>query len=239
MKYPKKQTNYWISLSDIMTGLMMIFLFIAISYMIQVKAEQDEKDQFIKEYIQTRIELYEELKLEFEEDFKPENWNVVLDKDLSIKFLNERVLFDYDKAELKPEFKNILDEFFPRYLNILLKDKYRSKIAEVRIEGHSDSRGDYYYNVWLSQNRTRNVLKYLMTKSIRKAGELTEKENELLRFWLTANGFSFGRTIDSNREYTLFSGNPVNNEFSRRVEFRIITASEKVISDFMNLVEKN
>lgn len=237
MKFPKKQQNYWVSLSDIMTGLMVIFLFISISYMLQIKKEQDKIEDFVKDYIQTKMDLYEELRLEFEDDFKPENWNVLLDRDLSIKFLNERVLFDYNRADIRPEFRRILKEFFPRYLDILWKDRYKNKIAEVRIEGHTDRHGDYFYNVNLSQRRTKNVLEYLMTDCLENYHELNIMEQEDLRFWFTANGFSSGRTLDDYRALTYYSRNPPNDEFSRRVEFRIITASEKVIESMKQEIE--
>ena len=44
MKKEKKKItdNSWTSLSDIMTGLMIIFLFIAISYMVEVR-KRDKK----------------------------------------------------------------------------------------------------------------------------------------------------------------------------------------------------
>lgn len=150
MKYPGKHHNYWVSLSDIMTGLMVIFMFISISYMIQVKNEQKKVEKFVTEYVQTKLDLYKELKTEFEDDFKPDKWNVILDKDLSIKFLNESVLFDYNKAELKDEFKILLLDFFPRYLKVFLKKNIEIKLLKFRSEGHSDPQGDYFYNVDLS-----------------------------------------------------------------------------------------
>ena len=62
--------DYWISLSDIMTGLMVIFMFIAISYIVQIQEKQRETDELIKDYQTTVIDLYETLQKEFEEDCK-------------------------------------------------------------------------------------------------------------------------------------------------------------------------
>ncbi len=55
-----------------------------------------------------------------------------------------------------------------------------------------------------------------------------EKE-QLLQFWLTANGLSYGRTLDSNKELTFISKEPTDKEKSRRVEFRIVTTSEILV----------
>jgi|SRR5690554_6180002 len=129
--------NNWISFSDIMTGLMVIFMFIAISYMIEVQKKQQERDIIFEEFKATKEQLYAELEKEFKDDFK--DWEVGLDKDLSIKFTNPDVLFRSGRSDIRPNFANILNEFLPRYFEILLQKKYKEKIAEIRIEGHTDA----------------------------------------------------------------------------------------------------
>ena len=62
--------NNWISFSDIMTVLMIIFLFISISYMMQVKKEQATRDEIFKEFKATKEELYNELNTVFKNDFQ-------------------------------------------------------------------------------------------------------------------------------------------------------------------------
>ncbi|MAT38111.1 MAG: hypothetical protein CL946_00755 [Ectothiorhodospiraceae bacterium] len=240
MKYSKTkkpQEQYWISLSDIMTGLMVIFMFIAISYMLQIREKQKERDQILEDFKNTKMELYQELKEEFEEDFREDKWNAVIDEDLSIRFLNERVLFDYNRTNLKPEFKRILDDFFPRYLAILLKDKYRSKIAEVRIEGHTDSRGEYMYNVSLSQKRTASVLDYVLFSYNSPFRNFDGETRRLIQFWLTATGFSSGRTLDADGQFTLRNATVEDDNRSRRVEFRIITKTDEVVQKILKEME--
>jgi outer membrane protein OmpA-like peptidoglycan-associated protein len=224
-----KKENYWISLSDLMTVLMMIFLFISISYMIDVNAKKIEREKIFEEYKTSKIDLYNELEKEFSLDFSQNKWDVILDKNLSIKFVNETVLFDHNKSDLKPGFKTILKDFFPRYLRIILNEKYKNKIAEVRIEGHTDVLGDYIYNLELSQNRTRNVMKYLFDLSYYQ--KLSSVEKEKLRFWLTANGLSFGKTLDKDGNLSYNSKKSVDNDKCRRVEFRIITTSEQLVEE--------
>ena len=124
--------NVWMSVSDLMTGLMVIFLFIAIAYMSRVQENQN----VLVDYVETKAKLHEKLVQEFENDAS--RWQMAIGKDLSMKFNNPTVLFDLGSHELTPAFKNILDEFLPRYFNILVNDSLRSKIKEVRIEGHTD-----------------------------------------------------------------------------------------------------
>ncbi|MAY22484.1 MAG: hypothetical protein CMC74_06880 [Flavobacteriaceae bacterium] len=231
----------WISFSDIMTGLMVIFMFIAISFIVQVNKEKEERDIIFEEFKATKEMLYAELENEFKEDFK--KWEVELDKDLSIKFTNPDVLFASGKSEIRPYFEDILNSFLPRYFDVLLQEKYKNKIAEIRIEGHTDTdaaptydRDPYIGNIKLSQERSAEVLKFFRLMDYYKN---LEQETEFrLQFWLTANGLSYGRTIDDDKQLTSVSGNPPNNEYSRRVEFKIITTSNQLVDQVIKNLEK-
>jgi hypothetical protein len=219
-----------------MTVLMVIFLFIAITYIRQVLKEQDDRNKILIEYQETNLALYQALKEEFEEDFAENRWHAELNEDLSIRFLNEEVLFAYNSDELRPEFRAILAQFFPRYIEILLDERFRDKIAEVRIEGHTDSRGSHIFNLDLSQRRTFNVLRFLFYRPRSDLERLSPVDQELMRYWFTTTGFSFGRTLDAQGQYSFYSGNPENPDRSRRVEFRIVTKSEEVVNQVLRMI---
>ncbi|WP_258104671.1 OmpA family protein [Marinoscillum sp. MHG1-6] len=230
----------WISFSDVMTGLMVIFLFIAISYISEVQKKQKERDLIFEEFKATRELLYAELEQEFKDDFK--DWEVELDKDLSIKFTNPDVLFPSGRANIRQNFARILDEFLPRYFDILLQDKYANRIAEIRIEGHTDEvpaptydADPYIGNVKLSQLRSAEVLKYFRHMSY--YNKLSKDRESQLQFLLTANGLSYGRTLDDQKELTALTGNPANDTFSRRVEFKIITSSQSLVDRVLKEIE--
>ena len=219
----------WISFSDIMTGLMVIFMFIAISYMF----EADKKVSPLRKLSDFREELYDTLNAEFKEDFNI--WGVDLEEDLTMKFTRLGGLFDDDKAVIKDTFKDNLDTFVPRYFEILLRTKFRENIAEIRIEGHTNPQGsfdtedeNYMYNLKLSQERSAEVLSYIRNMDYYKG--LDSNEKKLLQFWLTANGFSYGRTLDDQRRLTFKNGSAVDDELSKRVEFRVVTASESLFA---------
>ncbi len=233
--------NNWASFSDIMTGLMIIFLFISISYMLEVQKKQKERDIIFEEWKATKEELYNELDSVFKADFQ--EWKVKLDKDLSIKFTNPDVLFQSGKTSIRPFFSIILDDFLPRYFEIILQDKYKDKIAEIRIEGHTDTvpapdfdKDPYIANLLLSQKRSAEVVKYL--RNMRYFKSIASEKINLIEFLLTANGLSFGRTVDNNGELTIISKLPINNKKSRRVEFRIITTSDKLIERVLKEIEE-
>jgi hypothetical protein len=79
-------------------------------------------------------------------------------------------------------------------------------------------------------------MKYFISSGYYKS--LEENRRWWLLFNLTANGLSYGRTVDDNKEYTYVSKNNVNNEFSRRVEFRIITSSENLVERVLEEIGK-
>src|SRR5689334_2678007 len=95
---------------------------------------------------------------------------LVFTKDLVLTFQGPEVLFDIDKADLKPRFKQILQDFFPRYVKIITSPKYKNSIQEIRIEGHTSSDWNgatgteeaYFQNMELSQGRTRSTLRFLL-----------------------------------------------------------------------------
>ena len=73
----RKSEAEWISISDLMAGLMMIFLFIAISYMnsLQIRANQVRK--IAVAYQELQDNLYQELYDEFKNDLPKWNAEIV------------------------------------------------------------------------------------------------------------------------------------------------------------------
>ena len=58
-----KQHNVWMSVSDLMTGLMVIFLFIAVSYISRVRKNQN----VLSNYVETKQKLHDKLVNEFKQ----------------------------------------------------------------------------------------------------------------------------------------------------------------------------
>ncbi len=177
-------------------------------------------------------ELRQSLLGEFNADMK--KWNAELRDDLTFRFNEPSVLFDVGKTTIKPKFRRILNDFFPRYLRVITSEKFKPDIAEVRIEGHTSSfwgslnpRGQqaYFNNMELSQGRSRNVLFYVtgLPASLERI--------DWLKARLTANGLSSSKLVDSDG-YLLTdkeSSGVENRAKSQRVEFRVrIDAESKI-----------
>ncbi|MFT7591756.1 MAG: outer membrane protein OmpA-like peptidoglycan-associated protein [bacterium] len=228
-----RQTSNWISLSDMMTGLMLIFLLIAILTISQVVTEQEQRQELLDEFDTSQAEIYQELENTFGK--KSEDWGIEVTRDLVVKFNNPDLLFDSDSANLKPEYKAILDEFTPLYVGIINKEKYADKITEIRIEGHTADYTEryptYMSTVELSQARANSVLSYMRETIV--FTNLTAPSQEKLTFWFSANGLGNGRALDDSSEYVHKSENQIS-PISRRVEFRIVTNSDELIQQIIN-----
>jgi outer membrane protein OmpA-like peptidoglycan-associated protein len=225
-----QQEAQWISLSDVMTGLMMLFMLIALAFMLKVQADEAVAKQVAEQYTQIRQELYNDLYAEFKDDLPV--WDAIFTKDLILTFQGPEVLFDTGKADLKPRFRQILQNFFPRYVKIITSPKYKSSIQEIRIEGHTSSDWNgtagteeaYFGNMELSQGRTRSALCFVLRLPD------VQKDIVWLRSNVTANGLSSshlkikpdGITEDADR--------------SKRVEFRILTDAEAKIEKILDPV---
>ncbi len=230
--------NEWISIADMMSGLMMVFLFIAIAFMLQTKKEKEDGEQaklamrkIAFDYEQAKKALNKDLHAEFARDLK--SWNAEILENNNIRFKAPDVLFDPGRFLLKDKFKNILNSFFPRYIKVLTQPKYQSEIDEVRIEGHTSSfykkkkdpgLESYLFNAELSQNRSLAVLKYCFSLP-----EMSEQHSWLIEV-LRANGLSFAKRIfdEDDKE---------DVQLSRRVEFRVITKTEEKIDTILKKSE--
>jgi outer membrane protein OmpA-like peptidoglycan-associated protein len=272
--------DHWIPLSDLMTGLMLVFLLIAVLYMVQVQRNKTHEIDVIKKsyeaqrtaeaqknaaqielealqklnqalleklknkegsisdiaatYDNTKKLLYEDLTKAFGDKIR--SWGAEINpQDLCISFKEPDVLFDVGQDSLKPKFQAILDEFFPRYIEILRSQQYADSIEEVRIEGHTSSTWEnanpddaYIKNMELSQSRTRQTLGYLLSLKTLKTPEI--------RSWvithLTANGLSSSKIKkdSSGKE------DPVR---SQRVEFRVRTNADEKFSDILEKAKNN
>jgi outer membrane protein OmpA-like peptidoglycan-associated protein len=231
----REDNPYTLSIGDLMACLLMIFILLLSATLLQLQittgATVDRAQQvrdIANTYQNIREDLYHALYEEFKNDLP--KWGAEIHKEtLTVRFREPNIYFDTGKDTLKDEFKVVLRDFFPRYLNLLHQEKYREHIDEIRIEGHTSSewtldakgKDPYFLNMKLSQGRTRSVLEFCL-------GEIGNPD---LRTWarskITANGLSSSKLI-------MVSG-VEDKEASRRVEFRVRTDAEKRIGNILKL----
>lgn len=222
------EESQWLSVADLMAGLMIIFMFISIAYMRMVMIERDRIKEVAVALKDAQQDVYEALLSEFEDDLH--DWNAEIERQtLTVRFKEPEVLFERGRDDLRPEFRQILDDFFPRYVSVLQPfvacetptGKPRGCIEEIRIEGHTSSEWNsmtsgekaYHLNMQLSQGRTQSVLLY-------GTSLVSPSEVPWLRERLAAVGHSSSRPI-------LDASGSEDPDRSRRVEFRVKTTVEK------------
>lgn len=212
--------EHWLTISDLMAGLMMVFLLISVALMRSAFLDRDRMREVAVAYREGQVAIDQALRREFEHDL--EKWDAAIDaENLTFEFRSPEVLFEAGAIALQPRFATILDDFFPRYLRVLRA--FETVIDEVRVEGHTSSDWvsatedeAYFNNMRLSQGRTRSVLEHVY--------RLPSAPGD--RNWVTrkvaAVGFSSSRLVvdATGRE---------DPEASRRVLFRVVTNAETQI----------
>jgi outer membrane protein OmpA-like peptidoglycan-associated protein len=108
--------------------------------------------------------------------------------------IHEKVQFDFDKATIKEVSFSLLNEV----ADVIKKNSHIKKIA---IEGHASAEGSADYNLQLSDQRAKAVMKYIVGRGIPKE-------------MLTAKGYGITRPVADNET-------DAGREKNRRVEFNI------------------
>jgi outer membrane protein OmpA-like peptidoglycan-associated protein len=209
------ENPFSLSIGDLMAALLLIFVLLLIGTMLKLQKEFDSKSNVAERYKELQIELYQDLHSEFQDSLV--TWHAEIDSTLTFRFKEPDVLFDAGSDQVKTVFANILNDFFPRYINVLRSEKYIDHIEEIRIEGHTSIEGSnvmnendaYFYNMKLSQDRTRTVLKYCLNRLGKDVFDWTKDR-------ATANGLSSVKPISTN-------GTDKGKRQNRRVEFRVKT----------------
>ena len=187
----------------------------------QLKDQQAQIDQIIG----VKADVIEALKNEFSNN----NINVDIDAQTGALTLEASVMFDYDQAELTDAGKQALEQILPIYCKVLLQDDYMKYLAEIIIDGYTDTDGDYSYNLQLSQQRSLAVAQYLLDI---QGNFLDATQSQNLEKYLTVNGHSMANPVlDAN-------GN-VDKDASRRVEVKFRLKDEEMIDELNQLLSSN
>jgi outer membrane protein OmpA-like peptidoglycan-associated protein len=125
----------------------------------------------------------------------------VKETDLEIRIeLAADVLFDFDKADIRPDAQNTLKQAAG-----IVKDKAKGK---VRIEGHTDAKGSDAYNQKLSERRANSVRDWFV------------KKEGLKNVSFSTAGFGAKKPAVSNTKPD-GSDDPAGRQKNRRVEIVI------------------
>jgi chemotaxis protein MotB len=148
--------------------------------------------------------------------------NVEIDPKNGSLRLSSNILFDKGDATLKESSKQELEKVFINYVGALLSNKnIKEQLDRVVIEGHTDSDGDYLYNLNLSQQRAYAVMNYLLSLDFTK--------NNNIKPLLVASGRSYTDTISKNGKEDKYA--------SRRIEIKFMLKNEDAMSEIEKILD--
>ena len=182
-------------------------------------------DRGVKYVMKAGAPGYLSLKQEFESDDAEEDADYVIDFMLAAVYkpqVVENIFYDFDKATLRPESKEALDEMAQ-----ILRD---NPDVTIELGAHTDRKGSDEYNIRLSERRAQSVVDYLIAAGI-----------DMARLSPKGYGESVPKTVTKriNREYPQFpEGTVLTEEYietlepedrdaadqiNRRTEFRVLS----------------
>ena len=193
---------FWISFSDLMTALMVLFLVamaVALMNVTQGLRQMDERRMTREEGISSCLSNVQQLTQQ------AEYAGVKLrGQTLELGALAE---FKKDSNELEPQRMAFLRSFVPQMLRVAHTPGCQDWLKRFVLEGYASPEGSYLYNLNLSLERSQRVLCVLLDAKAADAPSLEERQ--AIREMFFVGGSSFNSAILNQPEK------------SRRVELRL------------------
>lgn len=247
----EEETSYWISYSDLMAALLLVFILLLLGSLFVSKGEFEEKEQELIAKEQALQAMTDELEAldtslkgivgvrgalmeRLSSRFSSMDAELHFDDATGAIQLGSGILFDEGSARLSEDGRRMLTEFIPIYFESLLGDEgMRPYIEQIVFEGHTNSNysgGDnperaYLFNLRLSQDRAYEAMEYVIANDLGK-----EYAAEKL---LAAVGYSSSRLI-----YREDTPEIEDEERSRRLEIRFRLKDEESMEELRRLIEQ-
>lgn len=186
------------------------------------KAELNATKSELQDIVGIRTDIIGELQTKFN------NSSMSVDPQTGSITFSSDVLFRYNSSTLTAESKNTLREIIPLYLDVLLQENYRSYIAEIIIEGHTDTDGSYQSNMDLSFDRANAVARFCLDE---KNGLSAEKIEQLQQL-MTVNGRSYSSPVYKS------GTKEIDMAASRRVEIKFRLKEDEMIERIAQILEQ-
>jgi outer membrane protein OmpA-like peptidoglycan-associated protein len=143
------ETGAWLSIGDLMSGLLMIFALLLVLALLQLTEAAERAKN-------SRIVIIQAIK----ETLNSQGINAQIDPQTGDISILDSVLFDNAESRLKPAGVEFLDAFVPVYSQaIFSSEDVSDQIQHIVVEGHTSSIGTWDYNMSLSLDRADSVSK--------------------------------------------------------------------------------
>jgi len=198
---------YWMSIGDLMSGLMFIFILALSVFMINITEVTDQlvnKDKI-------RQEILQQIKKEMESKGFTE-FKIVSDQ--GILRLEQGVLFNSGEDKLLPRGERLLKALGPVIADVLDKPKFKGTVETIFIEGHTDNDPIIYArkfdNNW-DLSAQRAIKTWLFMSHAEPALKVLKNEKKERVF--SVSGYADSRPIASN-------ATEAGKRLNRRIDFR-------------------
>ncbi len=219
-----EEENYFVSMTDLMVGLVFVFIILLMYFAMQFQDVTEELTGASK----TRTEILEQL----QQTLKERGVEVVIDRQDGVLRLPDSILFDSGQAVLKPEGRqavshlaDALNDVLPCYSDGVPKRSTcptsEHRIESVYVEGHTDSdryagsgglRDNWDLSVVRATNTYRALIDFKPPLSI-----LCARKGERCDPVLSVSGYGPQRPVPGN-----FGSEEVKKTRNRRIDLRLI-----------------
>ncbi|MGN6826425.1 OmpA/MotB family protein [Paucibacter sp. M5-1] len=192
---------FWISFSDLMTALMVLFLVVmgvALLAVTKNVTEREKKEEQHRRDVQAILDRFETAAKNYE--------GVRVDRTRGVIDFGDRARFGLGRFNLAADQEAVLRQFVPEILTVANDDLGKRVLKRVVVEGYTDKTGSYLSNLNLSLQRSQRVLCAMFATA--GPSLLNEEQKESVRSLFLVGGYSFNAAKATDDE-------------SRRVEMRI------------------
>jgi flagellar motor protein MotB len=180
---------FWITFSDLMTALMVLFLVAMAVALMAVTQKQQEIDRTVKLRDRTIESCVEDVR----EVTKRPQFHGITISGYSVDF-GTLVQFDNSKHTFEaPSDEHLIRQFVPEVLKVARAQKCQKWLKRVVVEGFASRTGNYLDNLNLSYLRSQRVLCALL--NTRTADALNENDRRLIQRLFLAGGSSFNTAV--------------------------------------------
>lgn len=169
----------------------------------------DELEDLSESKLEQIIEKSNSLLSDLTDAYNAADLNVTVDRSTGEIILDSGVLFGVNETAVSDDGKVFLKQFLDVYTSVVFSDTYEDFVSAIMVEGHTDTNGDYDYNLTLSQDRAESVKAYCLSSECGGANAA------LLETMLQAKGYSYDRPICND-------AGEIDLDASRRVSFRFL-----------------
>lgn len=148
-------SGVWLSIGDLMSGLMFFFALLFIAVLAQLHDQQEQTIDRRAAVVQALVQALEANQIAVE---------TTADGEITFK---EEMLFQQGSAHLTPAGEVLLARFAPVYAEVIFSHpEFDAEISRIILEGHTSSEGDELYNLGLSLRRAQSVAEGMFSPTV-------------------------------------------------------------------------